>query len=198
LTPQLRRSLIRERAHVFLVFGVTSLERGGNMPFIRGRYHINAIAGDALEAAWEAEAAPLALEHEAARTDNQDNEEGADGEGESASGADKGPIHRVEIEAAELVPSHTGRAQRGFVAHVHREAVQPGQGGRGFVQSAASGNSIGSGDAPRARFASLWSPQAGQVPTAGNAARPETHVFADHRDSVSFPRDEFAKSCGRG
>ena len=35
------------------------------MPFIRGRYHINAIAGEALEAAREAEAALLALEHDA-------------------------------------------------------------------------------------------------------------------------------------
>jgi hypothetical protein len=102
----------------------------------------------------------------------------------------------VEIEAAELVPSHTGRAQRALVAHVHREAVQPEQSGREFLQSAASGDSIASGDAPRARFASLRWPQAGQVPTAGNAARPEAHVFADPRDLVSFLRDEFAKSCG--
>lgn len=37
------------------------------MPFIRGRYHINAIAGEALKAAREAEAALQALEHEAAQ-----------------------------------------------------------------------------------------------------------------------------------
>jgi hypothetical protein len=196
MTPQLRPSLILERAHVFLVLGVTSFERGGNMPFIRGRYHINAIAGEALEAAREAEAALLALEHEAAQVGGYRDDEGDDGE--SASDAGNGPIHRVEIETAELVPSHSGRAQRGFVAHVHREAVQPEQGERGFVQRAARGDSIGSGDGPRARFASLRSPQAGQVPTAGNATRPETHVFADHRDLVSFLRDEFAKSCGRG
>jgi hypothetical protein len=167
------------------------------MPFIRGRYHINAIAGEALEAAREAEAALLALEHEAAQAGGQDDE-GDDGEEESASGSGRGPIHRVEIEAAELAPPHSGRAQRGFVAHVHREAVQPNQGGHGFVQSTANGNSIGSGETPRARFASLRSPQAGQVPTAGNASRPETHVFADHHDLVNFLRDEFAKSCGRG
>jgi len=166
------------------------------MPFIRGRYHINAIAGEALEAAREAEAALLALEHEAAQVGGYRDDEDDDGEQDSAADSGKGPIHRVEIEAAELVPSHTGRAQRGFVAHVHREAIQPEQSGRGFVQSAANGNSIGTGDGPRARFASLRSPQAGQVPTAGNAARPETHVFADHRDLVSFLRDEFAKSCG--
>lgn len=158
------------------------------MPFIRGRYHINAIAGEALEAAREAEAALLALQHDAGQAGDVEGEEG-DG-AESANGADKGPIHRVEIEAAELVPSHSGRAQRGFVAHVHREPVEPGHGARGA--------SMGASNSPRARFASLRSPQAGQMPTAGNAARPETHVFADHRDLVSFLRDEFAKHCERG
>jgi hypothetical protein len=167
------------------------------MPFIRGRYHINAVAGEALEAAREAEAALLTLEHEAGQVGGYRDDEGDEGEEDSASDSGKGPIHRVEIEAAELVPSHSGRAQRGFVAHVHREAVQPEQGGRGFVQSAANGNFIESGDGLRAKFASLRSPRAGQVPTAGNAARPETHVFADHRDLVSFLRDEFAKSCER-
>jgi hypothetical protein len=173
--------------HLFCRFGVTSFECGGNMPFIRGRYHINAIAGEALEAAREAEAALLALEHDAAQVGVQEIE--VDDETESAHGGDKGPIHRVEIEAAELVPSHSGRAQRGFVAHVHRQAVQPGQGARD--------ESAGAGDSPRARFASLRSPRAGQVPTAGNASRPETHVFADHRALVSFLRDEFAKHCPR-
>lgn len=158
------------------------------MPFIRGRYHINAIAGEALEAAREAEAALLALEHDAAEAGGEENDE--DDETESAHGADKGPIHRVEIEAAELVPSHSGRAQRGFVAHVHREAAQPGLGGRD--------ESTGAGDSPRAQFASLRSPRAGQLPTAGNASRPETHVFADHRDLVSFLREEFSKHCPRG
>ena len=167
------------------------------MPFIRGRYHINAIAGEALEAAREAEAAQLALEHDPAQADGQ-NDGGDYGDQQPGDGADKGPIHRVEIEAAELVPAHSGRAQRGFVAHVHREAVQPYPGERGYVQSRASGKSIGSGEVPRARFASLRSPQAGQVPTAGNASRPETHVFADHHDLVNFLRDEFAKSSGRG
>jgi hypothetical protein len=194
----LRGSLRADRAHLFWYFGVISFECGGNMPFIRGHYHINAIAGEALEAAREAEAALQALEQEAAQAGGQEDYEGDDGEGESASDSGKGPIHRVEIEAAELVPSHTGRAQRGFVARVHREAVQPYQGGHGVVQSPANGNSIGSGDAPRARFASLRSPQAGQVPTAGNASRPETHVFADHHDLVNFLHDEFAKSYGRG
>jgi hypothetical protein len=157
------------------------------MPFIRGRYHINAIAGEALEAAREAEAALIAQQHDAAQAGGAEGEE--DDDPETANGDDKGPIHRVEIEAAELVPSHSGRAQRGFVAHVHREAIQADQGARGA--------SAASNDSPRARFASLRSPQAGQVPTAGNASRPETHVFADHRDLVSFLRDEFAKHSER-
>jgi hypothetical protein len=158
------------------------------MPFIRGRYHINAIAGEALEAAREAEAALLALEHDASQAGGKEFED--DDEAESAHGGDKGPIHHVEIEAAELVPSHSGLAQRGFVAHVHREAAQAGQGARNDF--------AGAGESSRARFASLRSPRAGQAPTAGNASRPETHVFADHRDLVSFLRDEFAKHCERG
>jgi hypothetical protein len=188
--------LVGEQTDLFESLRVTSFVCGGNMPFIRGRYHINAIAGEALEAAREAEAALLALEHETAEASGQEDESDA-GEEESEPGGDKGPIHRVEIEAAELVPSHSGRAQRGYVAHFHREAFQPEQGGRGFAQSAANGNSIGSGDGQRARFASLRSPRAGQAPTAGNASRPETHVFADHHDLVNFLRAEFAKSCGR-
>ena len=131
------------------------------MPFIRGRYHINAIAGETLEAAREAEAALLALEHDATQAGGEENQE--DDETDSEHGGDKEPIHRVEIEAAELVPSHSGRAQRGFVAHVHREAVQPGRG--------AWDDSAGAGDSPWARFASLRSPRAGQVPTVGNADR---------------------------
>ena len=176
------------------------------MPFIRGRYHINAIAGEALEAARAAEAALLALEHDAAQfgaqhdvedehDDNSDAEDGGEGTAQNTSA---GPIHRVEIEAAELVPAHSGRAQRSFVAHVHRAPIQPDQGNRSFTQSAGRGGFDGIADASHAGIASLRSPQAGQLPTAGNASRPETHVFADHRDLVSFLRDEFAKNCKHG
>jgi hypothetical protein len=168
------------------------------MPFIRGRYHINAIAGEALEAAREAEAALLALEHEGGQAGSPENEGDDEAQSADAEGAAKGPIHRVEIEAAELVPPHSGRAQRGFVAHVHREGVQPDPGGRGYTQSAAGGNYARPGGASQMGIASLRSPQAGQLPTVGNASRPETHVFADHRDLVNFLRDEFAKSCHGG
>jgi len=99
------------------------------MPFIRGRFHINPIAGQALEAARAAEEALAELEQDAdgVLADSADSQSGAesgddDGEfGGASQGAGAGPIHRVEIEAAEMVPAHSGRAQRGFVAHVHRE-----------------------------------------------------------------------------
>lgn len=169
------------------------------MPFIRGRYHINAIAGEALEAAREAEAALLASEHDAEEAD------GADSEGEDeddAAGAKKGPIHRVEIEAAELVPAHSGRAQRGFVAHVHREGTAPSRsqshGGPDYVGGAAgAGGGRGMAAQPGAAngFGSVRAPRPGQLPSGGYAARPETHVFSDHRDLVNFLRDEFAKQC---
>jgi hypothetical protein len=165
------------------------------MPFIRGRYHINAIAGEALEAAREAEAALLALEHEAEEAGSDADAEGDDEGGTAEPG--KGPIHRVEIEAAELVPAHSGRAQRGFVAHVHREGAaasisQPAGasgsiGGRGMVAQQGAANGSGS----------LRSPRPCQLPNSGYAARPETHVFSDHRDLVNFLRDEFAKQCKR-
>jgi hypothetical protein len=120
------------------------------MPFIRGRYHINPIAGAALEAAREAEAA-----HNRA----VDQSDGFAYDDEQAAAPEKGPIHRVEIEAAELVPSHSGRAHSGFVARVHRHPAE-------------------------------------SSPTApASAPGPETHVFSDHHDLVSFLRDEFAKDC---
>ncbi len=151
------------------------------MPFIRGRYHINPIAGEALEAARAAEAALSELEQEAdsalADSAGAQGEDGGEDDddfgGTSRAGA--GPIHRVEIEAAELVPSHSGRAQRGFVARVHREAG----GGPGV-------RAIGARSSPRLP---------GEGPSSAYAPHPETHVFAGHRDLVSFLRDEFAKDC---
>lgn len=98
------------------------------MPFIRGRYHINPTMGQALEAAREAEAALLALEQRAreqrANSDDLDSGEdsGPDKDAESTT-AGPGPVHRVEIEAAAVVPSHSGRAARGFVARVHRSGT---------------------------------------------------------------------------
>ena len=161
------------------------------MPFIRGRYHINPIAGQALEAARAAEEALAELEQDAhgVLADSADSQSGASGGGDdgefggASQGAGAGPIHRVEIEAAEMVPAHSGRAQRGFVAHVHREA--------GGVQTGS--------DAPKRaqQTAPLQMRKPGEYPSSAYASRPETHVFADHRDLVRFLRDQFAKDCKR-
>jgi hypothetical protein len=107
------------------------------MPFIKGRYHVNPAMGQALEAAREAEAALLALQQQARKNsggaststpgDDSADPEDPSSATEAESGAD--PIRHVEIEATELIPSHSGRATRGFVAHVHRaptsEAAAP-------------------------------------------------------------------------
>ena len=106
------------------------------MPYIRSRYYMNPVVGDALEAAREAEAALQALEHAAKVARGETGEEDDSSAGSSSasgSGANSssdayaksasGPIHRVEIGATELVPAHSGRAQRGFVARIHRRAT---------------------------------------------------------------------------
>ncbi|MGC2705300.1 MAG: hypothetical protein WA361_12355, partial [Candidatus Acidiferrales bacterium] len=97
---------------------------------------------------------------------------------------------------------HSGRAQRGFVAHVHREAAVPSRsqssGGPGYVGDASgAGGARGIASQPGAAngFGSVRSPRPGQLPSGGYAARPETHVFADHRNLVNYLRDEFAKQC---
>jgi hypothetical protein len=176
------------------------------MPFIKGRFHINPIAGQALEAAREAEAALLALEH-AAQQERQrqgigDGDGGSDAEDDASNrdaGASNAPneghIHRVEIEASELVPSHQGRAVRGYVARVHRQPVAPGQPG----SSAQDYDSEGA-DSPQSGGSAFGSRQSyggsrGTLRRGPNVASPETHVFADHRDLVSFLRDELAKDC---
>ena len=92
------------------------------MPFIRGRYYANPIVGGAIEAAREAEDVAAgnneaeALEHE--REDDQGSK----------------PASRIEIEVAELVPVHSGQAERGYVARLHypdpdgvANADQPGE-----------------------------------------------------------------------
>lgn len=161
------------------------------MPFISGRYYANALAGHAIEAAREAEAALHALKKKNGVRIPSSAPGGADsgpprGEADDEAGfhnetdADSGdmkhlgptPIHRVEIEAAELVPSHTGRAQRGFVARVHREPVP--------AANTASGS------------ATSHTLPAGQLPSRGYAPKPETHVFAGHSDLLDFLKNELS------
>jgi hypothetical protein len=197
-----------------------------NMPYIRGRYYMNPVVGDALEAAREAEAALQALEHAAkvARGDTGEDDAGASsssangsnasGSSSSASGnsanssADAfaksapGPIHRVEIEAAELVPAHSGRAQRGFVARIHRRANGNAANANAPAQdsfpgrSSSPSSSIANGNAnasasPLARNSSM--PDAARQGAMHPA--PETHVFSNHNDLTNFLHDQFAEDC---
>ncbi len=131
------------------------------MPFINGRYYMNPVMGEALEAAREAEAALAALESRAHEDVGPDS--GA-GRGSGAKAKPEGPVHRIEIEAAEMVPAHSGRAARGFVARVHRHPADP-----------SSGSHASAGSRP------------------ADAGPAETHVFSDHRDLVSFLRDELGR-----
>jgi len=152
------------------------------MPFIKGRYHVNPTMGEALEAAREAEAAMRALQRGgqpgASNTsaDGVDSDDDANSNDDPNAAASSGPIHRVEIEAAELVPSHSGRASRGFVARVHRAHAQ--------ADNSSAAPSYATAGADGWRSASPAS-----TPPA------ETHVFSDHRDLVGFLRDELAKDC---
>jgi hypothetical protein len=161
------------------------------MPFINGRYHVNPIMGHALEAAREAEAAMLALQQQARKnygdaSANAPQDHSADPEDpSSADAADAqagGPIHHIEIEATELVPSNSGRATRGFVARVHRAVagVNPRGGATRNLSSSAAGESP----------LSAWGDSA---QTDRAAPPPETHVFSDHGDLVNFLRDALAK-----
>ncbi len=139
------------------------------MPFIRGRYHINPIMGEALEAAREAEAALLALEHEVEQDDSHPSTGGA-----KEANKEGGRIHRVVIDAAKVVPSNSGRAVRGFVACIQRHMGS---------NAAAPDDESDWRDAGDGAYA-----QPGSV-----SAAPETHVFSDHRDLLSFLRDELER-----
>jgi hypothetical protein len=157
------------------------------MPFIRGRYHINPIMGQALEAARAAEAALRARQNSNLNTGSSTGDDSGDGDSyadandqadgfRSAQPVVKGPVHRVEIEAAELVPHSSGRATRGFVVRVHHAvAISP--------DDASATNATGANDWRDSR------------PSAAPA--PETHVFADHGDLVDFLRDALAPGAAR-
>jgi hypothetical protein len=170
------------------------------MPFIRGRYHINPVAGEALEAAREAEAALLALEQAARASDAGDDNEG-DGPSSAAKTATKGPVHRIEIEAAQFVPAHSGRASRGFVARIHR-TVAPATTGQANSDDQADGFA----DEPASSYRQAWNsgssdgdwtPSGSGRTVSTSSAAPETQVFADHRDLIDFLRDLLASECNR-
>ncbi|MFZ3200974.1 MAG: hypothetical protein WA175_07475 [Candidatus Acidiferrales bacterium] len=139
------------------------------MPFIRGRYHINPIMGEALEAAREAEAALLGFEHEAEH-DDDDRSTG----GTRAANKERGRIHRIEIEATKVVPSNSGRAVRGFFACIHR---------RGAPVTAVPDDESDWRDSGDGAYA----------PHGSASADPETQVFSDHDGLMSFLRDELEK-----
>ncbi|HLV96900.1 MAG TPA: hypothetical protein VKS44_17030 [Candidatus Acidoferrales bacterium] len=151
------------------------------MPFIRGRYHVNPIAGAALEAAREADDA-LASQQQAEHGDGAGAADKSNGNANTS--AAQGPIRRVEIETAEVVPSHSGRGQRGFVARIHRAG------------STAADSSNGEQD-----FFGTPEPNAsGGSSNAGggdSAAAPETHVFSDHQDLTDFLHKAFEKDRSR-
>jgi hypothetical protein len=156
------------------------------MPFINGRYHINPIMGQALEAAREAEAALAALQQRASRDSSDSSNDASrddscdpDDPTSYDALAGPGPIHHVEIEASEIVPSSSGRAVRGFVARVHR------------LRAEARGAEEGEG--PTSTVAIPRSDATRNLSPGSSAPPPETHVFADHRDLVNFLRDELAR-----
>ncbi len=104
------------------------------MPFINGRYHVNPIMGAALEAAREAEASMLALQNHKQRDGGSADSTAADSNDDDSANASSStasaPIHHVEIEASEIVPSHSGRATSGFIARIHRSQPQASAGSR--------------------------------------------------------------------
>lgn len=156
------------------------------MPFIRGRYYINPTYGAALEAAREAEEARSSAERSERESKSASTTSGADGRG--GQNEAQGPIHRVEIEVTEMVPSHSGRAQRGFVARVHRASVTSGAAGKTsadqeFINSPAS-------DGAQSRGGGT---QSGRM----RAQTAETHVFADPQDLANFLQGEFEKDSER-
>ena len=193
------------------------------MPYIRGRYYMNPVVGDALEAArkpkrrsrpsstpqkWRAATQAKKTTPAQARP----GANGSNGNGSSASGSGAnsnsdayaksapGPIHRVEIEAAELVPAHSGRAQRGFVARIHRRAN--GNAANASAQDSFPGrsnspsSSIANGNANASASSSARNSSMPDATRQGAMhPAPETHVFSNHNDLTNFLHDQFAEDC---
>jgi hypothetical protein len=154
------------------------------MPFIRGRYHINPVMGEALEAAREAEAALQALEHIARQKAGETDDESVNS-AQISKGPTHGPVHRVEIEAAEMVPAHSGRGQRGYAMRIHR--LPP-------TDSTADADTESDG-----AYSDYGSQPAGAngFPARGaGSGQSDTHIFSNHNDLLDFLRDELANASG--
>ncbi len=151
------------------------------MPFINGRFYINPTYGAALEAAREA-GARAAAESPDGKADQ------ADGAAATKPVSADGPIRRIEIETEEIVPSHSGRAQRGFVARIHR-TTSAGQ----VTGGAAGDRDIFGGSLPSSRVSGGASSLSRTLQTQA----PETHVFSNHDDLADFLRAELERESRR-
>jgi len=180
------------------------------MPFINGRYHINPAMGHALEDARSAAEELLASDDPS--HSSRDDDFTAD---RADSSDDRGPIHHIEIEAAETVPAHSGRAAHGFIARIHRVSGRATRDSsveaRGFPALSEVEGSPARNDGREAptdlpgstsrrpgspallpQAVAEAAPQRQSLPL-----RPETHVFTDHRDLLDFLRSEFARDGSR-
>ncbi len=139
------------------------------MPMIRGRYYINPAVGEALEQArslGEGNFQNQEVQYENGPEEPAHDEGGRFRRGHSDErDAHHGPIHRVEIERAELGSNAGGRGSGGFLARVHRQA---------------SSHSHDDG-------------YPGEVRPAAFPPRPSVHVFTDHNDLADFLRNELSR-----
>lgn len=133
------------------------------MPFVSGRYYINRVLGEALEGAREAEAALEALREKESSQEN-------------ATRAAHGPIQRVEIEAAELAPAHSGRGKHGYVARIHRKPIP-----------------VADLREPDDEFAEGTGSHGASGEEANEPPGVETHAFESHADLVNFLRDQLGQ-----
>ena len=154
------------------------------MPFIRGRYHVNPVMGEALEAARDAEEElRAALQQEQGESDDA-----------NSVAKDKGPIHRVEIEAEEVVRPHAGRAERGFAVRVHRH---PAVTEDGFAGDDDYGDAPAQPSPAQQLVRVFVGRDAANSARIRGANRAETHIFSNHGDLLNFLRDELQKDCAR-
>ena len=81
-----------------------------------------------------------------------------------------------------MVPSHSGRGQRGYAMRLHRLPPPPSDAGAGFDDdSDSNANSYGSASRMPSRNAS-----------PAGASQSDTHIFTNHNDLLDFLREELA------